>query len=270
MQMRFSKDWNIKYLFFFRSTLVLIFSIFFLSCGTGYKDLSTENGRKALMEQANNYLTGGQCTAAIEVLKPLYESQYVNTEVRLIYASAHACVAGFNFPSLITGLTSINGSDIWSPLIKTNYNSARSDNHLYYLKKAASILRETASTSGSFRASDRPSDVNLYMVFIQAEIISKTILLPDMGNADPTTGKQQATIIGKGDNEDKCYIVAAFATIADSLTQVSTGTAINSVSSSITNACGGACPTNKDPSVCTVVEQAQGDILLTAIDGQWQ
>lgn len=250
--------------------IVLFFSQFFLnSCGQGYKDLSTANGRQIVLDEANNFLTDGQCQQAIDVLSPLYNSIYVDDDVRLVYASAYACLGGFNFPSLITGLTNASGGDIWSALIKSNYSSVdtTTQSHVYFFQTAATALRNTGG--GSFDASDRPEGANLYMVFLQAEIIAKTIMQNGVGKADAVTGKKTVAITGLGSNQQLCDLEVAIATISDSLLNVSTNSALDNVSSSVSTACGGACPTNKDPSVCSAVEQAQGAALMIALDSQW-
>ncbi|MBI2607124.1 MAG: hypothetical protein HYW49_13700 [Deltaproteobacteria bacterium] len=238
------------------------------SCGQGYKGLHSENGRRAIIEEANNLLTSGQCEAAIAVLKPLYESEFNNNEVRLTYASAFACAGGFNFAMLIGSIQNV-GSDIWSPIVASNYSPNYSNGRVTSLNTAARIIRETSRTPGSFKAIDRDPDVNLYMIFIQAELITTTISIDTMGVADEKTGKKTTTITGKGGSAEQCRIELAVATIQDCLGQVSTGSAIDKVSTSISAICGGACPTNLDPGVCTATEIVQGTALIAAIDTQW-
>ena len=242
--------------------------VFFLSCGKAYKDITTENGRRAISETANSFLSAGQCNRAIEVMQPLYDSIYVNTEIRLVYSSAYACAGGFNFAALIAGLSS-TPFDIWSSLVKSNFSALATDGRTTNLQRAAEILRTTTTNSGSQQAVDRPSDANLYMVFMQIELISTTISTSSMGLADESTGKKTRSINTLGTAAEKCVIEVAVATISDCLNVVSTGTAIDTLNTTIQAICGGACPTNKNPAVCSAAEQAQGDALITAIDGQW-
>ncbi len=244
--------------------LLTTVSMFFLSCGQSYKDISSVNGRRAIIETANSFLSSGQCQRAIEVMSPLYNSIYVDLEIRMVYASAHACAGGFNFVTLAAALA--GSGNLFAKLVAGNYSASNIDQKTTNLQAAAQILRSTTTNPGSLAAVDRPSEANVYMLFLQLEIISTTISTTAMGNGDPITGAKGNAITGLGTNTDKCNIVVAMATISNCSSVVSVGSAIDAV----TAACGGACPTNLNPAVCTAVEQAQGDALIIALDGLWQ
>lgn len=245
-----------------------------IGCSTDYRDLSTANGRKAVIEEANNFLTSGLCDEAINTLLPLVNSPYHDYDSKFVYSSAYACKGGLNFPALLLAVKDVSGSDIWTPLIKANNSASSADGKVSAMAQAASILRTTTPRTleegnNYYTAQFRTGDVNSYMIFLQASVIGLTISPSNMGNAHPDTGAKRTAITGLGTDSDKCRIQVAVATIANCLTYVSTGTAIDTVSDSIQALCGGTCPTNLNPSVCTGVEIGQGATLITALDSQW-
>ncbi len=246
--------------------------IFLQSCGQDYKQLSTENGRRYLLDLANDYLTSGHCEQAIDTLTPLYNSIYVDNEIRMTYASAWACAGGFNFASLIASLKNLGSGDIWSAFVAADYSASYADSHVYLLQKAADYIRTTSTNTASYSASLRNSEANIYMVFIQMQIIASTISMSIMGNADRLSGHKTQTITGLGNNLEKCNIEVAFATIKDSLSYVNAGSTITTLSTAINKVCtaaGGNCPTNVNPNVCTAAEQVQGAAIIAAIDADW-
>jgi hypothetical protein len=252
-----------------RFLLYLSLAFILTTCAPDYKDLSNPNGRQALIDLANNYLTAGSCEEAINTIQPLVESQYVTLEARMVYASAYACKGGMSFISLLLALKDVSGDDVWSPLVKSNYSTGSSDGKTAALNTATEILRQTATPANSFDASARPDDANMYMIFVQANIIA-TVIGP-LGAANRTTGKRTQAITATASTSERCFTQVAIAAIADSLQYVSTSTAIDNVRESVTSACGGSCPTNRDYSVCVgnAGLQTIGQTLLTAISGQW-
>ena len=248
-------------------------ALFAISCGTGFKDISTANGRKAILDQANDFLTSGNCESAIEILTPLYISAYVDYEIRMTYASAYACKGGFSFTGVMGGLISGSG-DIWSALVKADFSTG-SDGKLISLKKAAEIVRLTSgidpSNQSYFSAKYRTEEANLYMVFIHATIVAVVIATPQVGNAYRDTGKKRLAITGAGASADHCAAEVALATISDSLGSISSsGTALNSIKSAITTVCGANCTgANLDPTKCDATIQLVGQGVLVAIDAQW-
>ena len=254
---------------------VILFStvLFLQSCGQDYKQISTDNGRQYLLDMANDFLTSGQCQQAIDTLTPLYNSIYVDNEIRITYASAWACAGGFNFAALIGAIKNLGSGDIWSAFVSADYSASYADSHVYLLDQAVQYVRKVSSNASSYSAAFRTEDANIYMVFLQMQIISSTISISTMGNADRLTGKKTTTITGKGTATEKCRIEVSFATIRDSLNYVTSGAAISTMTSAINTVCtqaAGLCPTNTDPSICTAAEQAQGAAIIAAIDAQWQ
>jgi hypothetical protein len=248
---------------FFFLCIVFVVALSFTACGQDYKATP-----QAVIDEANNHLTTGNCESAIAVLKPVYESPNVNNDVRMAYSSAYGCKGGISMPSLLAALVDTTSSDIWAKLVKANYSTG-SDGKYDALGTSAQILRNTAVPSGSVGAADRSADANVFMVFVQLNIIATTI--SPLGAAVSTTGKKTQAIAG-ATTAQQCAIEVAMATISDSLQSAGTGGAIDAIRTALSSACTaalGACPTNRDPSVCTAVEQAQGTALLTAINSQW-
>jgi hypothetical protein len=260
----------------------------FAACSAN-KDLSTANGQQAIIDQANDYLTAGDCDQAISVLSPLINSQYSSYAALMVYASAYACKGGIAFTSLIGTLTNLGGQDIWGALIKTNYSNG-SDGKEAALDQAAQILYNTASTPGVFQASLRTCDANLYMILVQMNIIATVISPPAMGNANPTTGKKGQPLTNglgpgpgpgpsatgvNGTANDWCHVEVAFAEISDSANYASSSTVINNITSKINSICskipGGLCPTNEDLNAClsNTGYQWQGQLVIAQIDSMW-
>jgi hypothetical protein len=237
-------------------------------CSQGYKDISTANGRRAVLDEANNALTIKDCETAITLLKPLYESQWVDFEIRMTYASAYACKGGLNFAALAAKLSGFSSGDIWALLVSSNYSKNSSDGKVAALEQAATIVRTTSGT-GALTASTRPEEANMYMIFLQMSLIATTISVDSMGAANPSTGKKTQNITGTGTSADECRVQVAFSTISDASGASGATGALNTLLSSVNTACGGACPTNLDPAVCTAVEEAQGAALIIALDAQW-
>lgn len=235
-----------------------------LTHGCGYKDISTDNGRLAVIQQANSFLTSGMCDQALEVLQPLYTSSSVDNEVRMVYSSAYACKAGFDFPEVIGRLR--GSGTIWALLVMAMYSNG-SDNHLTYYQNAAVPLRMTSSVAGSFVAADRPDDANVYMIFMQAGALASVLSV--LGNANATTGAKGNAITGTGTNAQKCAVQVAIATIVDSLNVVGTSGALQSLATSLAPLCSGSICNNKDPAVCDAANILNGTALIAAIDTQW-
>ncbi|MBI3557146.1 MAG: hypothetical protein HY074_12855 [Deltaproteobacteria bacterium] len=257
------------------SVLLLILSMIFwiVRCSPSFKDLSSPNGRQAIIDQANDDLTAGDCGSAIDILTPLVHSQYSNNDVLMVYASAFACQGGLNFPNLIGNLKDLGSSDIWSVLVKTDYSSGSGDGHVAAFDTAASEIYQTATPAGSLAASQRTPDANTFMVFIELSQIASVIA--PLGGAVSSSGHKTVSITGKGSIADMCHVEVAVAEIKDSLQFVSAGAAINNVVANINADCaglpGGVCPTNENFTTCmgSAAIQVQGQLLIDGIDNSW-
>lgn len=249
-------------------------AIWIVTCSPSYRDASTASGAQAIIDQANNDLTAGQCDAAINVLDPLVHGPNVSYDALMVEASAYACKGGVSFTNLIGNMSNSGGQDIWGTLIRSDPSNGL-DGHLSALDQAFTILYQTAKPSGYLGASQRTGDANVYMIYLQATAVA-TVIAP-LGNANLTTGKKGNSITGTGQASDWCHLEVAFAQITDSLNYVQAGSSFSTLSSSIktvcTNLAGGECPGNEDYTACMNATggtyQLQGQALLIAIDQDW-
>lgn len=244
------------------------------ACSQGYRHISTANGRQVLIDIANNHLTLGQCQPAIDALAPLVASPYVDNRARLVYSSGFACRGGFNFPAIFNTLLE-NPVDLWASLILGNYSDSHGDGKRDDLRTTAAIIRSTTSVPGSFAAQYRPADANVFMIFIQAQILSLTIA--PLGAANPTTGAQTqafAAAVDPIDNTDRCLSQVALATIVDSLGEVNAGVSLQGIQDAYNNVCAlvppPGCTGNLDPDNCAAGDLTAGDGILTALESEWQ
>ena len=255
---------------------LLIFSMIFwvVRCSPSYSDMSSANGQLAIIQQANDDLTAGDCGSAISILAPLINSQYVTNAALIVYASAFACKGGVNFPNMIGNLQNTTSGDIWSQLIKANYSTGAGDGRVAALDTAVTELCQASTPAGNLMGSQRTADANTFMVFIELNQIA--LVISPLGNASATTGQKANSISGLGTVSDMCHVQVAIAQLSDSLEYVSTSAAITNVVSNINAECatlpGGTCPTNHDYTAClnSVAFQAQGQLLINAIDSTWQ
>ena len=238
------------------------------ACGS-YDSVDDENGRLAIIEQANQYLNAAMCDQAIDLLMPLYWSRYVDSEVRMTLASGYACKAEFSFPTVLAAFQN-TGTDIRATLVKAMYAPAGDTTHLRDFTRAADFVRETATVAGSLQAADRSSDANIYMVMMQTGVISSVISVE--GLAVRTTGKKtQAINVAGTSAATRCSVQVAFTTIINSLASVSSIGTLTTLRNTATSLCGAGC-SNLSYSTClsTAAYQTEGAALLTGIDAQWQ
>lgn len=252
---------------------VLSMGVWIVCCAPDYKNISSANGRRAILEEADNFLSVGNCESAIEILTPLIQSSHADYEAYISWASAHACKGGINFPTLLAGLKDIGTGGIWGTIVKANFSIGPQDGKVEALLDTNDILLRTAQPLGSTAASQRTSEANMMMVFTHLNLIG-TIIGP-LGQADRSTGLKSTSISGRGEASDECAVQIAFFYIKDSLAYVGGGSAIESVSSKIDEACaalpGGICPSNGIYESClnSAALQAAGQLLINVIDGQW-
>ncbi|OFZ18953.1 MAG: hypothetical protein A2X94_13470 [Bdellovibrionales bacterium GWB1_55_8] len=193
---------------FGRVALCALLVLSFVRCGTDY-DTSTIDGRRATLDAAQIHLSEGECTEAIEKLEGIYKSASVDNEVRMITASAYACVANVNFFKMIGELVEnsplLGGGAFWSLLAKLFPSPASdpddkavegailaSDALMATLKPGAVILPESyidpeGFNPGATLASDRADDANLYLLFVS---------LAAIGAMENRFGAPDATYLG--------------------------------------------------------------------------
>jgi hypothetical protein len=134
--------------------------------------------------QIKQDLTKGNCIEAIDLSGRLYNSSYSDNEVRMLYASAHACNVGIQLFQLLDDITTANlGTQ--DAIIRTMvrlFPSTTADSRLqssWFAQDAlissiisgavvapASTITVDANNPGSTNLSDRTLDANTYLVFI--------------------------------------------------------------------------------------------------------
>jgi len=187
-----------------------------VSCGNRY-DLSTERGRQSRIDDANFHLSKGECGAAAEAIDPLYNSTYVNDEVRIIKASAVACNAHYN---LLTFVGNIAGVSNYFQAMAKSLTNTTGDGARQSMYDAVDVLTQSGAV---LNASQRSASVNTYMVFLQFGVISA--IIRNYGNPS-STGARGANLIYDADGAnpspemsdiDACALAAAFSHISDSM-----------------------------------------------------
>jgi len=252
--------------------------LIFVGCGNRF-DLSTERGRQARIDDANYHLSYGQCAAAHEAIDPLYNSDQVNDEVRLVKASAFACQATFNFLTLVGNIAGT--SDFFAAIAKSLANTAN-DSARSYMYSAVDAL----TLSGTrMNAVNRPKAVNDYMVFLQMGVIGT--ILRNYGNPSSSGAKGQALVYdgagGSPANEmadvDACALAAAFSHFSDSysnsnLNDGDTSSFSSRVNTICTTAGLASCASiNRNRSACDGGNNADSVIADSVVDGvnaSWQ
>jgi hypothetical protein len=132
-----------------------------------------------------NALTINNCSDAIVLSTRLYNSAYSDNEIRMLYASAHACNMGIQLYDLIDQITSasLNSPDaIFKSLVKIFPSRTALDTRLqsgWFAQDALqSILKpgsvvasndanpSSANNPGSVLSRDRTDDANMYLTFV--------------------------------------------------------------------------------------------------------
>jgi hypothetical protein len=221
------------------------------ACGNRY-DLDTDRGRRARIDDANFHLSKGECSAALASILPLYQSTYVDDEIRLVTASAHACEGTFNLLNLAGGLSS--AANPFQGLAKSLSNKPN-DGARAAMYRANDVLTKNGTALG---ASLRSPAANSYMVFIQLGIIGTVIRNYGSPALD---GAQGANLVydvssnpaGEVSNEDACALAASLGNIVDSFVHSGlVDESIKSFSDQLEN----ICVTNTGQS-CSVLSQSR-------------
>lgn len=251
-------------------SLVFCGLLFTLACGNRY-DLSTERGRQARIDDAKYHLSKGECDQALADINTLYVYPYIDDEVRIVKASAHACKAGY---SALTFVANIAGAtNIFQALAKS-LTSRVGDIARSEFYTGVDVLTEN---NGKLSASQRSVEVNNYMIFLQMGVISA--ILRNYGNpgTDGSQGQNLTYIAGTMSNEDACALAAAFSFINDSMSKSSFSdadtAAVNNSLSSICVAAGAAsCSAiNRNRSLCdgANAQSVLANTIVNGINGAW-
>jgi hypothetical protein len=172
----------------FSSLKILSFcalSFITVACGTKNYDITNSSDRAAMMVDARNALTSNNCSSALSIITPLYNSVYSNNDVRMIFASAHGCNIGIQLYVLIDSLTSANvttTSNIFKTFVRLFPSKTATDSRMESSNYAtdalqASLLPGTVLSAvgtinsgtnnpGSLLTRDLTPDANTYLTFI--------------------------------------------------------------------------------------------------------
>jgi len=176
-------------------------------------DASTADGKRAIIERANAYLSKGECSEAIALIQPVYDSVNTDNEVRMLTASAYACNAGVNFFNLVWEIAT-NGAALagnpWALMVKLFPSTLDPDDRVMessllstdalmsQLKVGAVILPSqyingTSHNPGSAVLGDRIDDANTYLMFVSMGAIGS--ILNRYGSPDADHKPATATIL---------------------------------------------------------------------------
>jgi hypothetical protein len=240
---------------------------FLSGCGAPTPDASTELGKRQLIDQANKALTTSDCSTALQILLPIYQSANTDNEVRLLTASAYACWANVNYFKLIGDIVSnsgtLAGSGFWS-FASSLFPSTAGQDHvaegavlaqdalLASLVPGIPILPSGAINYGSYNVgsiypSDRTDDSNLYLIFTAMAGIGS--FQNRYGNPDSAFHPQSALPWKTAANAttDGCGYASSILNFVDAITQAQTivpsnlKNALNSISSAFSTSLDLAC-----------------------------
>lgn len=246
------------------------------ACAIPGNDLNTAAGRQNILESTHKALSTGDCTRAIGLIEPLYNSVHSNDAVRLAYASAHGCNAGINFFALLDIFVAAPpiGTAFWTTMAETFYHtdlnlldmrveSARRATQSLFSVLGYGVVVPLANqfnwgsfNPGSLMAIDRSADSNLYNVLVSAARIGalqNRYSAPDTvtWNKTQVVGYTVAAPAGWADAtrtaDHGCQFASSFLNFIDSVDQIavnpggSSGAAIATVTAAMKPVIGEAC-----------------------------
>lgn len=255
---------------------VSVLAVTLISCGNRY-DLSTERGRRSRIDDANFHLSKGECGAADEAISPLYASEHVDDEIRIVKASALACYGGYNFFTFVTNLT---GSASFYEAFAKSLTNVANDGARTHFYNAVDVLTQ----SGTYlNAMDRGRTLNTFMVFLQFGVIGAI----ERNYGLPTsTGAQGANLVyetaganpaGEMSNLDACALSGAFSFISDSyrnsdLSGGDVGDAVNAFDSACVSAGLASCASiTRNRTACdgTNADSVNAASIVTGVNAGW-
>lgn len=224
----------------------------FASCSAPRYEVGTVEGKAAILDATNVFLSSGDCEGALSTIENLYSSRYTDNEVRLIRASAHGCNAGINLFKLLGDLgdNDLGPPEFWNTMAKlfpSETTDSRAESAMFATDalmaalKSGTVVPTDAKVNsetrnpGSVFAEDRVDDSNFYMIFVSMALI---------GTLENRYGSPDSTSFNKGNalpwedpadvDEDGCAFVGAIMNLLDSAGQLNLGEGIAlAISSSV-------------------------------------
>ena len=256
------------------------------SCGAPNPDISSADGRAQIMDAVDVALSTGDCTTAINLISPLYNSQYSDDDVRMKMASAYGCAAGINFfgltGSLVTNSSELAGNGFWSLAAQLFPSKIGADYMMegaFYatdalqsvLNSGALVLSENQINPNSFNVgsvlgSDRTVDSNLYLIYVAFAGIGAVESRYGNPNATYQKGNSLTWTSAAAMDDNGCGLAASILNFMDAFTQAqselpaSVGNSLNKVVSQgmgtlINQACVYGC-NNTSPDTDTIENKA--------------
>ena len=167
-----------------RKFFLLIACVFLTSCGSGPYDVNNATDRAAMKIDIKQALTKLDCTQALSLSTLLYQSNFVDNDARLLYASAHGCNIGIQLFSLLDNITTSNfgtPNEIIKSLVRI-FPSSSGDSKMqssWFAQDAlqsmlngvaviapADVVQFSPNNKGSVSVQDHTNDANAYLLFI--------------------------------------------------------------------------------------------------------
>jgi len=212
-----------------------------------------------MMFDVRGALSSGNCVSALELSKRLFESEYSNNEVRMLYASAYGCSAGIALYDLIDKVGSTDFSaNLFKALVQLFPSDGATDTKMQSLGFMQDVL-QTALVPGTILNSydsnvmndyntgsvlyrDRIDDANVLLLF--SSMANVGVSLNRYGNpaVDYSQGKDllltwaTAAAVNADGTHDSCAIASAITNWSDAVEKVKIlasgplGTSLNAIS----------------------------------------
>ncbi len=261
-------------------TFYLALSLFLGACSApsaSSMDAGSSLGKAGLLDAAQTALSTQDCSTAISIIKPVYESTNTDNAIRTMMASAYACEANVNvfrnLGDIVTNISTLAGVGFWS-FLSTTFPSTLSDRASEGAQLAQDALHSIISPSAvilptglynastynpaAYKPGDRLNDANAYLMFVSLAGIGA---LENRYGSPYANGKRGGTFpwaaaadvngTGTATQADGCAYASAIVNYVDalgtlsSLTSGSIATAFSTLNSAfqvaIYSACDHAC-----------------------------
>lgn len=207
-------------------------------------DPATPLGKRAILDSVNIALSKEDCGQAIAILKPIYNSEQTDNDIREAMAAAYACEATINVFTLIGELaenaSEFTGSGFWDFLAR-RFPSTADDRIVEGAQLAQDALHAIVEPSavilpsnqyeldsfnpGTLNSVDRTPDANSYLFFVTLAAIGGIESRYGSPDADgkrgtatlPWTSATAVKASGTAQEADGCAYASAIVNFVDSL-----------------------------------------------------
>lgn len=212
-----------------------------------------------MMFDIRGALSSGNCASALELSKRLFESEYSNNEVRMLYASSYGCTAGVALYDLIDKVGSTDFSvNLFKALVQLFPSSSSTDTKMQSLWFMQDVL-QTALIPGTVLSSfdsnvmnpyntgsvlfrDRIDDANVLLLFSSMANVGVSLNRYGNPNLDYSQGTTllsiwpNQTAVKNDPVHASCAIASAMTNWSDSVDAIKViasgplGTSLNAIS----------------------------------------